>query len=328
MKTFKVTLNDTIRRFSLGETATFEDFVELAQTIFQGEFHPEMTVQYVDLDGDTITCSSESEFREALEHLKAERVIKFKIVEGKRSGRYFKDGPAPQVVGYYLSEKDKKSEIRSVPKPPQSPPPANEEEVRPLSEVVPIVLQNLFKGGKILPYNLPQWLKRYTCIKVIQNSNENDVSLDIDVNKLIEGLHKYAVESLDAKEYERGRLVLKNLRMLNPKDPICMYNSACAEALLGNETEAFVFLVKAVSLGYSDWEHLEKDDDLKSLRKMEAFQNLVYKMKPEQEKPFAPQLAQLRDIGFTDDNMNSALLRKFNGDIMRALEVLIKAKQE
>jgi len=60
---------------------------------------------------------------------------------------------------------------------------------------------------------------------------------------------------------------------------IPMYNIACCEALLGNSKESLEFLQKAVVAGYRDADHLEKDEDLKSLRPLDEFKALVLSLK-------------------------------------------------
>ncbi len=57
------------------------------------------------------------------------------------------------------------------------------------------------------------------------------------------------------------------------------YNAACAHALLGEKTKALDWLEKAVEMGYSDLEHLEKDADLTSLRAEKRYRTLVEKLK-------------------------------------------------
>jgi len=60
---------------------------------------------------------------------------------------------------------------------------------------------------------------------------------------------------------------------------IPMYNIACCEALLGNSKESLEFLQKAVVAGYRDVDHLEKDEDLKSLHPLDEFKALVLSLK-------------------------------------------------
>jgi len=60
---------------------------------------------------------------------------------------------------------------------------------------------------------------------------------------------------------------------------IPMYNIACCEALLGNSKEALASLQKAIAAGYRDADHIEKDEDLKSVRDLDEFKAIVSSLK-------------------------------------------------
>ncbi len=76
--------------------------------------------------------------------------------------------------------------------------------------------------------------------------------------------------------YEKGLQVDKRLAKLRSDDPIVHYNLACSYALLGKKKEAFSTLIQAIKLGYSDFNHLRKDPDLKILHDDRRFQKLVF----------------------------------------------------
>jgi hypothetical protein len=99
------------------------------------------------------------------------------------TGRYFKDGPPPEVTSIYV--KEDKAEKRDIPI-----------ETKPdLAFSVPQCLQRLFEGEKILPYHLPSWLQPFAQIKKVPGT-VNDVDLDIDVYGLFEELHRQAYKLL------------------------------------------------------------------------------------------------------------------------------------
>jgi len=78
---------------------------------------------------------------------------------------------------------------------------------------------------------------------------------------------------------------------------IPLYNLACCEALLGNTSTALEFLRNSVNAGYRNLKHIEKDEDLKSLRELDEFKVIIASLKSghrcrrwenaaeEQEKP-------------------------------------------
>jgi hypothetical protein len=60
---------------------------------------------------------------------------------------------------------------------------------------------------------------------------------------------------------------------------IPLYNIACCEALLGNGKEALEHLQKAVATGYTNVDHMEKDEDLKSLRDLDEFKAILLSLR-------------------------------------------------
>lgn len=79
-----------------------------------------------------------------------------------------------------------------------------------------------------------------------------------------------------------GLAIDKQLVAARPADPTAHYNLACRYALLKQSDMALVSLRKAVELGYRDFQFMEEDRDLDSIRKDPRFRQLVreYRMKP------------------------------------------------
>ena len=75
--------------------------------------------------------------------------------------------------------------------------------------------------------------------------------------------------------HEKGLQIDKRLAKLRKSDPTVHYNLACSLALVGKKDEAIATLEKAIELGYSDFEHLKKDADLKELRSDPRFKSLI-----------------------------------------------------
>jgi uncharacterized membrane protein YGL010W/thiol-disulfide isomerase/thioredoxin len=57
------------------------------------------------------------------------------------------------------------------------------------------------------------------------------------------------------------------------------YNMACAQCLSGKRDQALDTLKNAIEAGFYDWQHLEKDDDLKTIREEPRFKDLVMAMR-------------------------------------------------
>ena len=71
----------------------------------------------------------------------------------------------------------------------------------------------------------------------------------------------------------KGLQADKRLAKLKPKDPVVFYNLACSYSLLDQMDEAFDTIKKALSYGYTDFKHLERDKDLIKLRRDKRFKN-------------------------------------------------------
>lgn len=76
-------------------------------------------------------------------------------------------------------------------------------------------------------------------------------------------------------EYEKGLAIDRRLVRLRPADPTAFYNLACSCSLMSQVDDAFVALERAVSLGYRDLTHMQKDPDLTNLRQDPRFRRLM-----------------------------------------------------
>lgn len=80
---------------------------------------------------------------------------------------------------------------------------------------------------------------------------------------------------LDRKEYDKAEDILRKWTTNFPRDYAAPYDLACVNALRGQTEQAFVFLKKAVEMGFRDTEHITKDEDLTSLRKDSRFNQIL-----------------------------------------------------
>ena len=91
------------------------------------------------------------------------------------------------------------------------------------------------------------------------------------------------------KDYEAALKTCRELLALAPHDYGTLYNLACVQARLGQKKEALATLSQAVEDSYADWEHMQEDEDLASLRDDAAFKQLVDKArKNEYAKAYRP----------------------------------------
>ena len=103
-------------------------------------------------------------------------------------------------------------------------------------------------------------------------------------NSFYENILKYSPRFIEAlialaelytKEglYDKGLELDRRLAELRPEDPVIQYNLACSLSLKGDVAAAFEAVKRAVSHGYEDFTHLEKDEDLVNLLSDPRFQD-------------------------------------------------------
>ena len=112
--------------------------------------------------------------------------------------------------------------------------------------------------------------------------------LDIEIS-FYEGItrdgapYPEALELLGDAYDERGRFadslhVDRQLRELNPADPLVRYNLACSLSRTGQFEQAATELEQALDLGYQDVQQLNADPDLEDLRHHPAYRRVREKL--------------------------------------------------
>ncbi len=79
--------------------------------------------------------------------------------------------------------------------------------------------------------------------------------------------------------HHKGLEIDLRLSVLRPRDPTVHYNLACDYALLKETDSAIGALEKAIKLGYRNFRHMLKDQDLESIRQDKRYIELVRKFK-------------------------------------------------
>lgn len=80
-------------------------------------------------------------------------------------------------------------------------------------------------------------------------------------------------------EFESGLALDRHLTRLLPEDPTVRYNLACSLALTERTLESLETLELSINLGYDDAAYLLKDEDLRSLRDLPRFQEIVRRLR-------------------------------------------------
>jgi len=360
MTTFKLFFKngeeEDIRRITLNNP-DWDSFTRELVELYPQQFHPELRICYKDEEGDFVTVSSQKEWALMLETVH-DSIKKLYVSEGKNSGKYFKDGPAPAALGAYEVDEGEKKEV-------------DDDTTRKLEFAVPHCLERLLPGGRLTPYNLPSWLQGAVQVKRVEGEVPT-VDLDIDVCTLFESLHEQALGLIKADAepelLKRAKDFLQSMLELAPNHPLANYNMACAEALLGEAKDAIESLKRAIEGGYSNLTHMIADSDLFTLHDLPEWEALLDMLRPkeekkeeepvveekkevaeekkeeppvvEEEKPvevpvveekkepetpvrWADELGTLASMGFTNTEVNTLLLDEHKGNLVKVVNAIL-----
>jgi tetratricopeptide (TPR) repeat protein len=90
-----------------------------------------------------------------------------------------------------------------------------------------------------------------------------------------QSMHEQAIALLRDKRYEESAEVYQKILQINPDDMIALYNIACAYSLMGDKEKALQYLTKSIDAGYMDFEHMEHDSDLDSIRQESQYKEIM-----------------------------------------------------
>jgi len=100
-------------------------------------------------------------------------------------------------------------------------------------------------------------------------------------------LHHEAMALMEQRSAEalgKAKAMLEEQLKLSPHHQASpLYNLACVEALLGHADAALKLLQDAVSAGWNDWKHTEKDEDFASLCALEGFKAIIAALKADDQ---------------------------------------------
>ncbi|HUQ20744.1 MAG TPA: protein kinase [Gemmatimonadaceae bacterium] len=87
-----------------------------------------------------------------------------------------------------------------------------------------------------------------------------------------------AAASANLRDDERAVELAERARIIDPEDPMLLYNIACTYAPLGKTEESLSALERAVEKGWGDKNWIEHDSDLESIRDNPRFKAIVESM--------------------------------------------------
>ena len=121
-----------------------------------------------------------------------------------------------------------------------------------------------------------------------QLSAKENRDLDIEINFLkglvnrdyeyIEALQLLGDDYTKRGKFRDGLKIDEQLAKLLPEDSMVFYNLACSYSLTNAINESIVALKKAVILGYSDSDWMDRDPDLNNVRSDNRYNSIRQKL--------------------------------------------------
>jgi hypothetical protein len=88
-------------------------------------------------------------------------------------------------------------------------------------------------------------------------------------------LTRKSVELFKQKKYDQVEAALTEALALEPDHATNIYNMACVKALKGDPATAMAYLERAADAGFTDFQHIQNDTDLVTLRNLDRFKALI-----------------------------------------------------
>jgi hypothetical protein len=88
-------------------------------------------------------------------------------------------------------------------------------------------------------------------------------------------LTRKSVELFKQKKYDQVEAALTEALALDPNHATNIYNMACVKALKGDPATAMAYLERAADAGFTDFLHIQSDEDLQTLRNLDRYKALI-----------------------------------------------------
>jgi hypothetical protein len=108
-------------------------------------------------------------------------------------------------------------------------------------------------------------------------------------------LSRKALEAAKAGRLEEAEGALAEALVIDPTNSTNLYNMACVKALRGRSDAAMDYLERAAGEGFTDFQHLERDTDLTSLRPLDRYKKFIAAKGEWQRKAADRVIASLRN---------------------------------
>ncbi|MFH1228070.1 MAG: PDZ domain-containing protein [Planctomycetota bacterium] len=137
------------------------------------------------------------------------------------------------------------------------------------------------------------WLPVFLAV-IIMASSMAPVFAEDDEPDQTQQLAQKAAELLQAKKYDEAIAVYLQLLKIKPDDELSLYNLACAYALAKKPEDAAACLLKSVEAGLADFELIQSDPDLQSIRTHDTYKKIISAKETYQKKGAERKIAELK----------------------------------
>ena len=304
MVSFKVYIKGTgeIRRVGVPIVPKYDAVVELMRNLFpEGHRPASFKVQWKDEDNDFITVGSQMEWEEAVEahagvwpirlYLSTEEnsSIEQAVEQEKVEEKTEEEEKVEKIIEEELEEKlEEKVEAieEKVSTLDLNDVPARELAMDYLNG--PYSVESIECGSNVDQAKVARIVRaavrdmvRQGCLSsiIFKGSSDGDMLVDVDVPKLAYAMHRQACsllrEGADSHDYRNAYQLLTHVIALEPWNASAHYNMACTLSLSGEVERALAYLKLSLEKGFSDFDNMMTDPDLKNIRDTLEFADLL-----------------------------------------------------
>jgi len=305
---FKLFFQEEIRRTTLPSSARWAVFLNQVQSILGSRFSLDLVFEYRDEEGDLIRINSEMEWRECLQVLLGEKVKKI-IAKTPVTAPPSAPCQKKKCGSFKKCHRERKDKPKCCPQQNENP---FNSLLKDLPNMLPFLLSQFSNfcpsspaaatttssssssssSSNACPFSMLSELMNNLQLSDLLTQIQKGVSVQ-HLMKITQYFHDIALSLFEEKRFEEAKFILEILCQVDPKNIYFTYNLACAVSLLNRDLSRAVQLLRqAISNGYTNFTHIDKDSDLNNLRSHPEFMALMTSLRPPKEKEAPPPCCQ------------------------------------
>lgn len=111
--------------------------------------------------------------------------------------------------------------------------------------------------------------------KLSQSDRADKIQEAREKARQIAAINRQISQLFNQGEYAECEPLLEDILEINPSDGAAWYNLACVHSRMARKDRAVECLNTAVSCGYTDFQHIQRDADLDAIRRTEGYKKLI-----------------------------------------------------